>query len=74
WCVYHNRRHLRLLPAGEPGVIGGPQWVCFLGMIKMFAAPVRASLLCMTESYFCRQELLTPGWVSAPAFYILSAG
>jgi len=44
------------------------------GMIKMFVVPVSASLLCMTESYFCRQELLTPGWVSAPAFYILSAG
>lgn len=21
WCVYHNRRHLRLLPAGEPGTL-----------------------------------------------------
>lgn len=36
--------------------------------------PVTASFLCMTESYFCRQEFLTLGWVSAPAFYILSAG
>lgn len=42
--------------------------------IKMLVVPVRASLLCMNESYFCRQELLTPGWVSVPAFYILSAG
>uniref|UniRef100_A0A2I2YVC6 Uncharacterized protein n=1 Tax=Gorilla gorilla gorilla TaxID=9595 RepID=A0A2I2YVC6_GORGO len=38
--------------------------------IKMLTVPSSASLASTADSYFCRQGLLTLGWVSAPAFYI----
>uniref|UniRef100_A0A8D2KMV9 Uncharacterized protein n=1 Tax=Urocitellus parryii TaxID=9999 RepID=A0A8D2KMV9_UROPR len=36
--------------------------------------PAGASVPSTTGSYFCRQELSAAGRVSAPAFYVLSAG
>lgn len=42
-------------------------------MMKTLMVPASASLLCVTESDFCRPELLTRGWVSVPFLSYLQA-
>lgn len=43
-------------------------------IIKMLLVPIKALLPSVTDSYFCRPELLTLEQGSIPAFYVVSAG
>nr|BAE89401.1 unnamed protein product [Macaca fascicularis] len=67
--------HLYFLPVTQPKVFISESSMSLLHRtIKMLMVPGSASLASTADSYFCRQELLTLGWVSAPAFYILFTG
>uniref|UniRef100_A0A8C0XE70 Uncharacterized protein n=1 Tax=Castor canadensis TaxID=51338 RepID=A0A8C0XE70_CASCN len=49
-------------------------WSSICLLFRIVTVPIVSTSVSLPSTAGCRKEPLLPGWVSAPAFYILPAG